>query len=201
MKNKIDWRSKRNHPHTCGEYLYNLSKTHQHLESPPHMWGILVEQKAINEIEGITPTHVGNTTPAVSGGGLFGNHPHTCGEYTPVNSVLTSPLESPPHMWGIPGYSPKAYGELRITPTHVGNTGPWLRLHQSWWNHPHTCGEYSRSPVSTCLGMESPPHMWGIPLVRQLDASWVRITPTHVGNTLKKSHHTGISKFTILGFT
>ncbi|ERK44089.1 hypothetical protein HMPREF0495_01123 [Levilactobacillus brevis ATCC 14869 = DSM 20054] len=43
--------------------------------------------------------------------------------------------------------------------------------------------------------MRSPPHPWGIQQVQHDLLLITRITPTPVGNTLKKRRHTGILKF------
>ena len=69
------------HPHTCGEYLGNVTGTGAEVGSPPHMWGILSRGTLIASLHRITPTHVGNTSVRTS--------------------LKFSPCGSPPHMWGI----------------------------------------------------------------------------------------------------
>lgn len=87
---------------------------------------------------------------------------------------------SPPHTWGIPPSDGRSNQQVRITPTHVGNTIlSWKDLVPEE-DHPHTRGEYSDDDNATEHGF--------------------RITPTHVGNTLKKRRHTGIPKFSKPGF-
>ena len=70
------------HPHMCGEYSNSHCLANPDLGSPPHVWGILtVSQQGPSE-DRITPTCVGNTSPALSLFVCNQDHPHMCGEYT-----------------------------------------------------------------------------------------------------------------------
>lgn len=51
----------RNHPHVCGEHRSLLSEIETVMESPPRMWGTLIEVILVQSSFGITPTYVGNT--------------------------------------------------------------------------------------------------------------------------------------------
>lgn len=56
-------------------------------------------------------------------------------------------------------------------------------------DHPHACGEYGLIPVIFDKTLGSPPRMWGIRFVVASERSSLRITPTYVGNTLRKARH------------
>ena len=49
--------------------------------------------------------------------------------------------------------------------------------------HPHTRGEYARSPENLIDLVGSPPHAWGIRSNRRANLGVARFTPTRVGNT------------------
>ena len=56
-------------------------------------------------------------------------------------------------------------------------------------DHPHLRGEYSILRAMPWITLGSPPPTWGIRIVSTHYASSIRITPTYVGNTLKKARH------------
>ncbi len=71
----------KDHPHTCGEYQNQTSKTLTGRGSPPHLWGILPSGQEVFTRGRITPTPVGNTMRNSSSKDWGRDHPHTCGEY------------------------------------------------------------------------------------------------------------------------
>ena len=90
---------------------------------------------------------------------------------------------SPPRVWGILTEGvPQPWCD-RFTPTRVGNTLKLLVPIFSRPVHPHACGEYLcfLRPVIALIG--SPPRVWGIRRGGHAANSYVRFTPTRVGNT------------------
>ncbi len=94
------------------------------------------------------------------------DHPHVCGEYSPVGCLSGGSLGSPPRVWGIRSLFFICPVRIRITPTCVGNTAGRGR------------------PLRPRCG--SPPRVWGIPQGIANERSRKRITPTCVGNTRRR---------------
>ncbi len=112
---------------------------------------------------------------------------------------------SPPRVWGIRINRLYQLRPIRFTPTRVGNTMAQLKFLLLSSVHPHACGEYCWSLLSSSRRSGSPPRVWGIrdqPLnthlqsgspprvwgIRQVQGSATvrqRFTPTRVGNTAK----------------
>ena len=130
------------HPHTCGEYSKPFDRTHVIPGSPPHLWGILMQ-------ESLTATKKRD-------------HPHTCGEYSKWSTLKSAKSGSPPHLWGILVDWVSCGLTLGITPTPVGNTQFEFIPIRSFEDHPHTCGEYSGQMSFLTVMSGSPPHLWGI---------------------------------------
>ena len=172
------------------------------------MWGTLVESEPFelpyriipthvgNTYEGgyhakgtvrIIPTHVGNTVPASRPQQGTPDHPHACGEHTPVGRGGQGTPGSSPRMWGTqPGDGDK-YIKARIIPTHVGNTSSAFNCAVPFSDHPHACGEHGLASRSLDLIDGSSPRMWGTLVLTVNRRGILRIIPTHVGNTLRKS--------------
>ncbi len=89
-------------------------------------------------------------------------------------------------MWGILGWGQMYTTWIRITPTYVGNTGVRRCSILFLEDHPHVCGEYLKTEVVLINFQGSPPRMWGIQPVFEIDAWRLRITPTYVGNTKQR---------------
>ena len=79
-----------------------------------------------------------------------------------------------------------------ITPTPVENTMNKKRKQNNTQDHPHTCGEYRPRVLHLSYIQGSPPHLWGILMSHTPGKGVLGITPTPVGNTLKKTYYTGI---------
>ena len=161
-------------------------------ESPPHVWGILMESLPFWLPCRITPTRVGNTQALKPRNGQQRNHPHTCGEYFNDSRTVSDGLESPPHVWGIHRGGWLFFCVYGITPTRVGNTYMAGVVPAGLENHPHTCGEYRTDRWKMHYLKESPPHVWGIRNVAEVARCGAGITPTRVGNTLNESRSNNV---------
>ena len=71
----------------------------------------------------------------------------------------------------------------RIIPTHVGNTFACECPVDHSADHPHACGEHDDSFNLSRNITGSSPRMWGTRQLSTICAEYLRIIPTHVGNT------------------
>ena len=108
------------------------------------------------------------------------------GEYYWEKRLARRRLGSPPHAWGIRTPSSSFSTCPRITPTCVGNTSLRKTGLIQMWDHPHMRGEYLLKTIQKMITKGSPPHAWGILDLFNAQEGEHRITPTCVGNTLKK---------------
>ncbi len=88
-------------------------------------------------------------------------------------------------MRGIPFDRAETVPIYGITPAHAGNTQASNCIIIIGWDHPRTCGEYTRRLSKWILKQGSPPHMRGIRVFAKDDTGNERITPAHAGNTSK----------------
>ena len=150
----------------CGEYLTTMVRLTPSRGSPPHVWRILQLILPIFKTEGITSTCVENTVRGFM--------------------MLMMRLGSPPHVWRIllaEGFIEKIG---RITSTCVENTMLCVSGCICVRDHLHMCGEYQF--ISCCVKNlpGSPPHVWRIPNVPEVETVDNRITSTCVENTANK---------------
>ena len=110
--------------------------------SPPHAWGIQVQEVLGPDESRFTPTCVGNTKHRSARNGGRTVHPHMRGEYTLTSLHLSHNAGSPPHAWGILNHMFAALDDGRFTPTCVGNTAKETFKEKLQPVHPHMRGEY-----------------------------------------------------------
>ena len=96
---------------------------------------------------------------------------------------------SPPHTWRIRIATFDNLLWIRITSTHVENTVLCGVCDLHIEDHLHTRGEYSLYHWHPSLWSGSPPHTWRILHQSAATLSPVRITSTHVENTLSGGSH------------
>ena len=110
-------------------------------------------------------------------------HPHVRGEDTIRAASLYLRRETPPRAWG------RLYTLLlqsflrRNTPTCVGKTRPFVRIHSSGEKHPHVRGEDNLRKNVRQRNGETPPHAWGRRKPPLEISPLLRNTPTCVGKT------------------
>lgn len=112
-----------------------------------------------------------------------------------VTALIYFVSESPPYTWGT------------LTTVNSASVFFWstlIRMRNTDWrtptsplarNHPRTHGEHYQLSLRLTRQMESPPYTRGTPGHKFYNRNDERITPVHTGNTLNKSHHTGIPIF------
>ena len=86
-------------------------------------------------------------------------------------------------MWGTLKHSMATKGQLRITPTCVGNTQTFDGDQGAIEDHPHLCGEHSLAFLRPSFNVGSPPPVWGTQKIDPRAFADAGITPTCVGNT------------------
>ena len=126
---------------------------------------------------------MGNTDMGFYGSHGARDHPHIHGEYLCQLLRAIWDRGSPPHTWGILARLLLRNSYSRITPTYMGNTENSFRYPALNQDHPHIHGEYSWILKNASKTQGSPPHTWGIRIMRSDDDFYVRITPTYMGNT------------------
>ena len=130
------------HPHIHGEYLSVLQIKLRTAGSPPHTWGIQLQDQGEQVRLWITPTYMGNTEgvnncvhnvkdhPHIHGEyytdfrrfHMLTGSPHIHGEYFLACCLIPAGTGSPPHTWGIQRLILMNSAVSRITPTYMGNT-------------------------------------------------------------------------------
>ena len=110
------------HPHACGEHYSASALMASSIGSSPRMWGTLFGLSLNGLLNRFIPTHVGNTSVAVSVSVRLSVHPHACGEHGPSPRIWNVVIGSSPRMWGTPDPGVPPLVVVRFIPTHVGNT-------------------------------------------------------------------------------
>ena len=134
---KKDWK----HPHACGEDRLPNEQSSTVAETPPRLWGRLLQRHTLFIGRGNTPTPVGKTGGSPWSGHLLEKHPHACGEDTQWFRVQVWEKETPPRLWGRLILLTSPNQSRRNTPTPVGKTRVSFL-------------------VFVCRG-ETPPRLWG----------------------------------------
>jgi len=182
---------------------YPYSGTARQTEGPPpHAWGMRVRQRFSVPIPRSTPTRVGNAFCRVSAKTKTEVHPHTRGECIWIPALPPWRSGPPPHAWGMHRIPVVDWIAIRSTPTRVGNAkrehaarvlsmvhphtrgecrSPRLPLRPEPV-HPHTRGECTRQNRHLGALEGPPPHAWGMRMDDFRFISFMRSTPTRVGN-------------------
>ena len=100
-----------------------------------------------------------------------------------IQHIRTGSTGSPPHTWRIQHLKFVKSEVMRITSTHVENTGHYQAQYVPTKDHLHTRGEYLISITFPRSFWGSPPHTWRIYLGEAVGLGTNGITSTHVENT------------------
>ena len=119
-RNSCRWVVSRDHPRTCGEKQFALSRFAVVLGSPPHMRGKGLRRFRDCIPVGITPAHAGKSKNAQGPADSCEDHPRTCGEKLTTFDAGKLIPGSPPHMRGKAASRDFQIWYLRITPAHAG---------------------------------------------------------------------------------
>ena len=172
----------RKHPHGCGEDTEPHLEPTLKAETPPRVWGRLLEALERRWPRGNTPTGVGKTHVVLSPFSFGRKHPHGCGEDLLKDLNLLKPEETPPRVWGRLWRIRSVKRTNRNTPTGVGKTNAGGGQKMKNGKHPHGCGEDQRVMLTHETRTETPPRVWG------------RREEEHHGNLQRRNTPTGVGK-------
>ena len=110
----------KDHPHACGDKYLSLSHFLILSGSSPRVWGqgsiILLGLSLI----GIIPTRVGTSTAPLLPTVVRKDHPHACGDKSPLERCYSCARGSSPRVWGQVRHDLRINCRNRIIPTRVG---------------------------------------------------------------------------------
>ena len=148
------------------------------------MWGQAFHLARRQLKRRIIPTRMGTSCEEKNKYRLTWDHPHACGD------KLISDLSED----GFSGSSPRVWGQAvstfpmkrtsRIIPTRVGTSPFRSECVRGFEDHPHACGDKSRSSSAVSGGKGSSPRVWGQVLYLSLWMQFKRIIPTRVGTSV-----------------
>ena len=113
----------------------------------------------------------------------YEDHPHACGDKYCINLDTASPQGSSPCVWGQAQYCFAVAHGHRIIPMRVGTRTLTCTDLQLMRDHPHACGDKSKSQQAQHLSLGSSPCVWGQVAVIIGGLSIVRIIPMRVGTS------------------
>ncbi len=152
-------------------------------ETPPRVWGRLIDGfKNRNRFRN-TPTCVGKTLSKYAEALGVKKHPHVCGEDICSKCKVEKNLETPPRVWGRRFCCCTIQFLTGNTPTCVGKTNRADKSHKSAWKHPNVCGEDNKGKIMDYKALETPPRVWGRPSISITMPISAGNTPTCVGKT------------------
>ena len=147
------------------------------------MWGqVLVNLNHIERFR-IIPTRVG--TSYVNGYITHYNkdHPHACGDKKYCGVLKNYIRGSSPRVWGQVLVNLNHIERFRIIPTRVGTRCRFVIQNNTSEDHPHACGDKSRSGASATRIVGSSPRVWGQVEYSKRVSIVPGIIPTRVGTS------------------
>ena len=115
------------------------------------------------------------------------DHPHACGDKLRLWVGLSLHEGSSPRVWGQVDLSCYRYSHYRIIPTRVGTSVNAIVSNICQRDHPHACGDKSKSPSSNNSSKGSSPRVWGQAFFISFIPPVLRIIPTRVGTSKNSS--------------
>ena len=111
------------------------------------------------------------------------NHPHAYGDKLTILFHSDGQKGSSPRVWG-QVYFFSFMVILLIIPSRMGTSCEEKNKYRLTWDHPHACGDKSRSSSAVSGGKGSSPRVWGQVLYLSLWMQFKRIIPTRVGTSV-----------------
>ena len=109
------------------------------------------------------------------------DHPHACGDKGRTRYRNAPCQGSSPRVWGQDLNSILIRQNIRIIPTRVGTSMQVIMAIPKIGDHPHACGDKSKTHTTERTSVGSSPRVWGQVLSALFCASDLRIIPTRVG--------------------
>ena len=125
------------------------------------MWGQGNRVFMLSTKNRIIPTRVGTRLILLVRYFHNKDHPHACGDKTPIYLPVHFLLGSSPRVWGQADISKGCYTVVGIIPTRVGTRQVSLFRQSVKQDHPHACGDKCGYliPINSAEG--SSPRVWG----------------------------------------
>ncbi len=112
------------HPHACGDKVYDDSLSYYETGSSPRVWGQDCRCSLIKHNIRIIPTRVGTSTTIVG-----------------ISAIV---LGSSPRVWGQASSKLRKKRGKRIIPTRVGTRPLFYQFVIQFEDHPHACGDKTK---------------------------------------------------------
>ena len=151
------------------------------------MWGQVIKLFTLSDIAGIIPTRVGTSFGKYFFLSFYQDHPHACGDKLTVCCRIPRLLGSSPRVWGQVRYHSNLITLLRIIPTRVGTSPSNFPVSNNKKDHPHACGDKEAVIPQFLMLIGSSPRVWGQDAQLTRIEKRLRIIPTRVGTSNKKS--------------
>ena len=114
------------HPHACGDKLFGMPSCVKASGSSPRVWGqVNIFFKLLRRVR-IIPTRVGTSYYPNLTKNLCRDHPHACGDKSPLQQTVIQKPGSSPRVWGQGREKHTPPQEMRIIPTRVGTRSDTL---------------------------------------------------------------------------
>ena len=93
-------RTKKDHPHACGDKWKLLMPCLAYLGSSPRVWGQATSEISPLSVFGIIPTRVGTSSSDKQNSRSKRDHPHACGDKSMTVAEIVPYTGSSPRVWG-----------------------------------------------------------------------------------------------------
>ena len=159
--------------------------------SSPRVWGQVPLLEWKYNLKRIIPTRVGTSSVYRCRNGIFGDHPHACGDKLIPARRNVALKGSSPRVWGQVIDDTSLPLNLRIIPTRVGTRFVLVLYSPFGRDHPHACGDKHCLLLSQRREGGSSPRVWGQDFLMPYVLTLPRIIPTRVGT---RCHYSRLSK-------
>ena len=129
------------HPHACGDKLFGMPSCVKASGSSPRVWGqVNIFFKLLRRVR-IIPTRVGTSFAIDRERRSYENHPHACGDKSPLQQTVIQKPGSSPRVWGQVPKNTLRFPCAGIIPTRVGTRIFKTSADTIKKDHPHACGD------------------------------------------------------------
>ena len=129
------------HPHACGDKLFGMPSCVKASGSSPRVWGqVNIFFKLLRRVR-IIPTRVGTSYYPNLTKNLCRDHPHACGDKSPLQQTVIQKPGSSPRVWGQVPKNTLRFPCAGIIPTRVGTRIFKTSSDTIKKDHPHACGD------------------------------------------------------------
>ena len=149
------------------------------------MWGqVNIFFKLLRRVR-IIPTRVGTSYYPNLTKNLCRDHPHACGDKSPLQQTVIQKPGSSPRVWGQVPKNTLRFPCAGIIPTRVGTRIFKTSADTIKKDHPHACGDKVLTWQGVFNSQGSSPRVWGQALAPFSPFTLTRIIPTRVGTSFE----------------